>query len=68
MVTACVHCNVRKGNRTPKEANMPLRNQPRRPYSSLYFEVAKYLKGGSHREWQKYVIGSDQLRELSLRT
>jgi 5-methylcytosine-specific restriction endonuclease McrA len=59
MVTACVHCNVRKGNRTPKEASMILRTPPRKPYSSLYFEVAKHLKSGSHREWQKYVIGAE---------
>ena len=31
LVAACVRCNVKKGNRTPKEANMPLRSQPRRP-------------------------------------
>lgn len=57
MVTACVRCNVKKGNRTPKEASMPLRHMPRRPYSSLYFEVSKHLKSGMHAEWQKYVIG-----------
>ena len=57
MTTACVRCNVKKGNRTPKEANMPLRYTPRRPYSSLYFEVSKHLKSGMHAEWQKYVIG-----------
>ena len=57
MVTACVRCNVKKGNRTPKEASMPLRYSPRRPYSSLYFEVSKHLKSGMHAEWQKYVIG-----------
>jgi 5-methylcytosine-specific restriction endonuclease McrA len=57
IVTACVRCNVRKGSRTPQEANMPLRHTPRRPYSSLYFEVSKHLKTGTHNEWQKYVIG-----------
>ena len=57
IVAACVRCNVRKGNRTPKEANMPLHHQPRRPYSSLHFEVAKQVKGGRHEEWRKYVIG-----------
>lgn len=57
IVAACVRCNVRKGNRTPKEANMPLRHQPRRPYSSLHFEVSKQVKGGRHEEWRKYVIG-----------
>jgi 5-methylcytosine-specific restriction endonuclease McrA len=57
IVTACVRCNVRKGSRTPLEASMPLRHPPRRPYSSLYFEVSKHLKTGTHTEWQKYVIG-----------
>jgi hypothetical protein len=56
-VTACVRCNVKKGNRTPKEASMPMKKQPRRPHSGLYFEVTKYLRGGGHQEWQKYVIG-----------
>jgi 5-methylcytosine-specific restriction endonuclease McrA len=28
IVTACVGCNRRKGNRTPKQANMPLKNMP----------------------------------------
>ncbi len=57
VVTACVRCNVRKGNRTPKEANMPLLTQPRRPYSGLHFEVTKHVKNGLHQEWRKYVIG-----------
>jgi hypothetical protein len=36
---------------------MPLRKLPRKPYSSLYFEVSKHIKNGLHREWKKYVIG-----------
>lgn len=58
MVIACMRCNVRKGNHTPKEAAMPLRKQPHKPHSSLYFEVAKYVKNGANQEWRKYVIGS----------
>jgi 5-methylcytosine-specific restriction endonuclease McrA len=57
IVTACVRCNVRKGSRTPREANMLLSQNPRRPYSSLYFEVTRYLRNGVHQEWRKYVIG-----------
>ncbi|MBF2077967.1 MAG: HNH endonuclease [Synechococcales cyanobacterium T60_A2020_003] len=58
IVTACVRCNVKKGNRTPREANMLLRHAPHRPHSSLYFEVTKHIKSGTHQEWQKYVIGA----------
>ncbi|MBW4581578.1 MAG: HNH endonuclease [Tildeniella nuda ZEHNDER 1965/U140] len=57
IVTACVRCNVKKGNRTPKEANMLLQFAPRKPYSGLYFEVTKHLKNGVNQEWRKYVIG-----------
>ncbi|MBK4729860.1 HNH endonuclease [Oxynema sp. CENA135] len=58
LVTACVRCNVKKGNRTPDESKMPLLKNPRKPYSSLYFEITKHLKTGMHQEWQKYVIGA----------
>lgn len=57
IVTACVRCNIKKGNRTPEEAGLMLRQRPRRPHRSLYFEVSKHLRNGSHQEWRKYVIG-----------
>lgn len=31
IVTACYPCNARKGNRTPAEAKMPLKKQPKKP-------------------------------------
>lgn len=31
IVTACLKCNERKGGRTPRQANMPLRIPPRKP-------------------------------------
>ncbi len=58
MVAACVRCNVKKGNRTPKEANMLLRQPPHKPHSGLYFEATKHIKSGVHQEWKKYVIGA----------
>ncbi len=57
VVSACVRCNVKKGNRTPREAGMPLLHTPRRPHSSLYFEITRMVKSGTHKEWSKYVIG-----------
>lgn len=57
LVTACVRCNVKKGNRTPKEAQMLLLCQPRRPYSSLHFELIKHTRDDHNQEWKKYVIG-----------
>jgi 5-methylcytosine-specific restriction endonuclease McrA len=57
LVTACMRCNVHKGNRTPKEAEMDLLCRPRKPYSSLYFELLKHTRGNANQEWRKYVIG-----------
>jgi hypothetical protein len=37
IVTACVNCNRRKGNRTPKQANMPLKKLPIAPKKNLKF-------------------------------
>ena len=58
VTTACLTCNVRKGNRTPKEAGMPLMRPPHRPLSSLSFEATRQIHSGQHKEWAKYVIGS----------
>ena len=57
VTTACLHCNVLKGNRTPKEANMPLRNLPYKPLNNLNFEANRHMNSGQHKEWKKYVIG-----------
>ncbi|AFY36678.1 HNH endonuclease [[Leptolyngbya] sp. PCC 7376] len=61
LVTACMRCNVHKGNRTPKEAEMSLNTKPRKPYSSLYFELVKHTRGEANKEWKKYVIGMNDV-------
>lgn len=58
VTTACLPCNVRKGNRTPREAGMVLAREPRRPHGSLSFEASRQIRAGRHEEWAKYVIGS----------
>jgi 5-methylcytosine-specific restriction endonuclease McrA len=40
MVACCRDCNLSKGNRTPKEAGMVLRNKPKEPSRNLIFEEA----------------------------
>ncbi len=59
VATACISCNIKKGNRTPKEANMPLKKQPHKPINTLNFEARKQINSGRHKEWSKYVIGSN---------
>lgn len=38
MVAACRDCNLSKGNRTPKEAKMELKNKPKEPSYGFLFE------------------------------
>jgi hypothetical protein len=57
VTTACLPCNVRKGNRTPREAGMALARRPHRPLSGPGFEASRLVRAGQHREWAKYVIG-----------
>ncbi len=57
VTTACLSCNITKGNRTPQEANMPLKNTPHKPLNRLSFEASKQIYSGRHKEWSKYVIG-----------
>ena len=57
VTTACLSCNLLKGNRTPEEANMPLKRKPHKPISNLSFETKRQINSGKHNEWKKYVIG-----------
>lgn len=56
VVACCQSCNVKKGNRTPKEANIRLLKQPRTPVGNLYFEIRR-LATSDFPDWQKYIIG-----------
>lgn len=38
MVAACRDCNLSKGNRTPKEAKMPLKSKPKEPSYGFMFD------------------------------
>ena len=56
VVACCQRCNVKKGDRTPKEANMHLLKAPRMPFGHLYFEATR-LATSFFPSWQKYIIG-----------
>lgn len=52
LVTACNKCNNRKGNKTPREANMPLLSKPYRP-SHIVF-LRDYV-GSIEDAWKPYL-------------
>lgn len=59
IVTACTLCNRIKGNRTPKEANMPLLNKPIIPNKNLRFlpiiHTLNKIKTDLPAEWNSYL-------------
>lgn len=64
IVTACINCNRKKGNRTPTQANMPLIKFPSKPYKNIKFlPVSSYLstiKENIPQEWLTYIPESYQ--------
>lgn len=52
-VCACSFCNSRKNNRTPKEANMKLKREPRRP---KYIPWILGKNGKDSSGWEKYLF------------
>lgn len=59
ITTACTLCNRKKGNRTPKQANMPLKNVPIVPDKNCkYLPIAHVLstiKNDIPQEWLLYL-------------
>lgn len=58
IVTACVRCNSHKGNRTPKQAGMPLLKIPVKPEKRLrYLPIYDYLATIKEvpQEWKLYL-------------
>ncbi len=56
VVAACRRCNLRKGDRTPVEADMPLRAEPQAPRRHGW--VLVNLGAPPHPSWQPYLAGA----------
>ena len=52
LTTACTKCNTKKGNRTPKEAEMPLRQKPFRPNHIMFLRNSN---GTVQEQWKPYL-------------
>lgn len=59
VVTACIDCNRKKGNKTPKQASMPLLTLPIKPKKNIkYLPLISYLsriKEDIPNEWSIYL-------------
>ena len=56
LVAACVKCNTRKGNRTPREAQMKLKKRARKPTMILHLQ--KFVKQFQN-PWRPYLFMQD---------
>lgn len=52
LITACVRCNNRKGNRSPEEAHLKPRTVPRKPSHLLFM---KHAVGRLDDQWKPYL-------------
>lgn len=57
LVTACRICNLRKGWKTPEEANMRLARKPFRPKWSMTAQIL-LGQGNKYREWEPFLKAS----------
>ena len=55
LVACCIHCNNRKGSRTPEEAGMKLARAPR-PFSLHTSRHLMRLLAKSDDQWRKYLF------------
>ena len=53
LVAACVHCNNKKSDRTPEEANMPLLRRPIRPNHVTFL---RHFVGSVDDRWKPYLF------------
>lgn len=55
LVACCRRCNLRKGDKTPSQANMRLARKPKRPHFIPYLSLPLYLKAQGRDEWRMYL-------------
>jgi 5-methylcytosine-specific restriction endonuclease McrA len=56
LVTACIVCNNKKGDRSPEEAKMSLFTVPRRPNHVMFI---KHCHGDIDEKWKPYLFMTD---------
>ena len=53
IVCACIHCNVKKGGRTPQQAHMTLINHPVKPKRSPVLTIK--LSDSKYASWKQFL-------------
>ena len=62
VVASCVHCNTKKGGRTPLEARMKLRNEPSKPTQNPLLTVK--LTNPKYESWKTFLPKGSWLMDI----
>ena len=57
LVSACKVCNHRKGGRSPIEARMKLRHDPKEPSPGAYYAIERSIVGELQEGWKPFLPG-----------
>lgn len=60
LVACCRRCNLKKGDKTPQQANMKLMKRPKRPHFIPYLSLPLYLRAQGREEWRIYLPVFDE--------
>ncbi|MCG9895335.1 MAG: HNH endonuclease [Fimbriimonadaceae bacterium] len=55
LVACCRRCNLKKGDKTPRQANMKLKTEPRRPKFIPYLSLQQYIRAIQIDDWSLYL-------------
>ena len=66
LVTACRHCNHRKGGKTVQEARMKLMVAPHEPRAGVYYSIERRLQAAAIETWIKFLPGLETASNLAL--
>jgi 5-methylcytosine-specific restriction endonuclease McrA len=55
LVACCRRCNLKKGDKTPQQAHMKLKQTPRRPHFIPYLALPTYLRARNRDDWTIYL-------------
>jgi 5-methylcytosine-specific restriction endonuclease McrA len=55
LVACCRRCNLKKGDKTPAQAQMKLARKPKRPHFVPYLSLPLYLKAQVKEEWRMFL-------------
>ena len=55
LVACCRRCNLKKGDKTPVQAQMKLARKPKRPHFVPYLSLPLYLKAQVKEEWRMFL-------------